>query len=169
MSELCKSRLGLFSSSAAGSPKTGQLLSSASSHGLPLPPLPSSLRAQLCSAHLLPGSPCHLLSVSLTAHMALCACACLCSIPAVLEVVPRQAQWRYSCLPDPAISLYSDLAECLGPAHLIQLLQKAMSVEEVCTFPRVGVLAYARRIGCPSLTAELGSHAAGGILLPPLQ
>ena len=51
----------------------------------------------------------------------------------VMEAVSQQTLWQYTCLPQSIISLYSDLLSVLGTAHFIELLQKALSVEQVWT------------------------------------
>jgi Fanconi anemia group A protein len=49
----------------------------------------------------------------------------------LLEVIPLQTQWQYSTLPNSTVSLYSDLVLSLGSTHFVQLLQKALSVEQL--------------------------------------
>ena len=51
--------------------------------------------------------------------------------PAVPEAVSQQETWQYSSLPQATISLYSDLLSVLGTTHFAELLQKALSVEQV--------------------------------------
>jgi hypothetical protein len=49
----------------------------------------------------------------------------------MLEAVSQQATWQYSSLPQATISLYSDLLSVLGTTHFAELLQKALSVEQL--------------------------------------
>ena len=82
------------------------------------------------------------------------------SLPVELEAVPHQILWQYCSLPQSTTSFYSDLLSLLETAALPELLQRALSVEQV------------RVLGCEvgddtCSSAELVCSAPNCGLLPP--
>lgn len=90
----------------------------------PLPANFSLLRAAAASPSVSPTAAKELGSVMLPSLL-------LHPTSSMLEVVSSQTQWQYSSLTPVSTSLFSDILTVLGSTHFLELVQRALSVEQL--------------------------------------